>query len=38
MEKISSWVFEGCDGLTELIHGPNVEISPEAFASKVLNT
>lgn len=38
MEKISSWVFDGCDGLTELIHGPNVEISPEAFASKVLNT
>ena len=38
MKKIYSWVFGGCDQLTELIHGPQVEISPRAFESKTLNT
>ena len=33
LEKIYAWAFEGCDRLTEdnLIHGPSVDISPEAF-------
>ena len=31
MKKIYSWAFGGCPNLTELIHGPGVEISPEAF-------
>ena len=32
LKKISSWAFGGCDQLTELLHGPSVEISPEAFS------
>ena len=33
LEKIYAWAFGGCDLLTEdgLIHGPKVEISPQAF-------
>ena len=31
VEKISSWAFGGCDQLTEVIHGPDVEISPKAY-------
>ena len=38
MREICSWVFGGCDSLVELIHGPNVKISPKAFEIKVLNT
>ena len=38
MKKIYSWVFGGCDRLVELVHGPDVEISPHAFETKVLNT
>ena len=38
MKKIYSWVFGGCDQLVELVHGTNVEISPNAFETKVLNT
>lgn len=38
MKKVYSWVFGGCDQLSEFIYGPNVEISPEAFQTKVLNT
>ena len=37
LEKIYAWAFEGCDRLTEdnLIHGPKVDISPEAFKRRV---
>ena len=38
MKKIYAWVFGGCDQLKELNFGPNVQISPEAFQTKVLNT
>ncbi|MDD3920730.1 MAG: leucine-rich repeat domain-containing protein [Eubacteriales bacterium] len=38
MKKIYAWAFGGCDRLEEVIHAPGVEASPEAFASKVLNT
>ena len=38
MKQICAWVFGGCDQLTEVVHGPNVEISPEAFHTKKLNT
>ena len=33
LEKIYAWAFGGCDQLARecLIHGPGVEISPEAF-------
>lgn len=38
MKKIHAWVFGGCDQLEEVVCGPNVEISPEAYKTKVLNT
>lgn len=38
MRKIHAWVFGGCDQLVKVIHGPNVDISPEAFQIKKLNT
>lgn len=31
MKRILNGAFAGCSSLTELIHGPNVEISPTAF-------
>ena len=31
MQKISAWAFGGCDKLTELVHAPDVEVSPQAF-------
>ena len=31
MRKISAWAFGGCENLTELVHGPDVEVSPLAF-------
>lgn len=31
MKQIDSWAFGGCSQLTELIHGPDVEISLKAF-------
>lgn len=34
LKKIYSWAFGGCDQLTDLRHGPDVEISPQAFDSK----
>lgn len=36
LEKIYAWAFGGCGKLTEenLIHGPGVDISPQAFESK----
>lgn len=34
MKKIYSWVFGGCDQLAEVIHSPDVEISPHAFERK----
>lgn len=33
LKKIYSWAFQGCDSLTEFEHGPDVEISPQAFDS-----
>jgi hypothetical protein len=40
MEKIHAWAFAGCEQLAkeELVHGPGVEISPQAFETKILNT
>ena len=38
MRKIHAWAFCGCENLTEVVHAPNVEISPEAFQTKELNT
>lgn len=38
MKKIHAWVFGGCDQLEEVVCGPDVEISPEAYQTKVLNT
>ena len=38
MRKIHAWAFGGCDQLEEVVCGPNVEISPEAYQTKVLNT
>lgn len=37
MKKICSWAFSGCDNLTELIHAPKVEVSPDTFMTKELN-
>ena len=31
MRKISAWAFGGCENLTELVHGSDVEVSPLAF-------
>ena len=31
MKKIHPWAFGGCPLLRELVHGPDVEISPQAF-------
>lgn len=38
MKKIHAWVFGGCDQLEEVVYEPDVEISPEAYQTKVLNT
>ena len=40
MEKIHAWAFGGCEKMTEagLICGPDVDVSPQAFEAKVLNT
>ena len=38
MRKIHAWAFGGCDRLEEVVCGPDVEISPEAYKTKVLNT
>ena len=38
MKKIYAWVFGGCDRLEEVVCGPDVDISPEAYKTKVLNT
>ena len=34
LTKIGAYAFQGCDALAELQQGPNVEISPKAFAAK----
>lgn len=34
LKKIYSWAFGGCDQLTDFQHGPEVEISPQAFENK----
>ena len=38
MRKIYAWVFGGCEQLEEVVCGPNVEISPDAYKTKTLNT
>lgn len=38
MKKINAWAFGGCDQLEELVCGPGVELHPQAFMSKELNT
>ena len=38
LKKIHAWAFGGCDNLKEFICSENVEIDPETFKSKVLNT
>lgn len=38
MKRIHAWVFGGCDRLEEVVCGPHVQISPEAYKTKVLNT
>ena len=40
MEKIHAWAIAGCEQLTKegLMHGPGVEISLQAFETKILNT
>lgn len=32
--KIYAWVFGGCDQLEEVVCGPDVEISPDAYKPK----
>lgn len=34
LKKIYSWAFSGCSKLKDLQHGPDVEISPQAFEEK----
>lgn len=34
MKDIRAWAFSGCDELSEIIHGPGVKISPNAFETK----
>lgn len=34
MKKIYAWVFGGCDRLEEVVCGPDVEISPDAYKPK----
>lgn len=38
MKEIHAWVFGGSDQLAEVVCGPTVEISPEAYKTKTLNT
>ena len=38
LKKIYSWVFCGCDNLVDVICSPDVEISPQAYDLKELNT
>ena len=34
LKKIYAWAFGGCENLKDFQHGPDVEISPQAFESK----
>ena len=38
LKKIHAWAFGGCDRLDELVCSPGVELHPQAFMSKELNT
>lgn len=38
MQEIRAWAFGGCDRLSQVDCGPGVRLSPQAFASKELNT
>ena len=33
MKRIHAWAFGGCERLTEVVCGPDVEISPDAYRS-----
>ncbi len=34
MRRIYEWAFGGCDALTEVVCGPDVTVSPDAYKSK----
>ena len=34
LKKVYAWAFSGCDQLADFEHGPDVDISPQAFESK----
>ena len=34
LKKICAWAFSGCIQLEEVIYGPDVAVSPDAFASR----
>ena len=38
MKMIHAWAFDGCDALSELSCGPSVQLHPQAFEHKELNT
>ncbi len=38
MKTIHAWAFGGCDKLDELVCGPKVQLHPQAFETKELNT
>jgi hypothetical protein len=38
LRAVGAWAFEGCDALEEFVCGKDVDVSPEAFQRKKLNT
>ena len=34
LKKIHAWAFGGCSQLETVVHGPDVEVSPQAYVSK----
>ena len=38
LKKIYSWAFAGCEKLEEVVHGDDVDISPEAYSNRELNS
>ena len=37
LKKIHAWAFGGCGKLTDVVYGPDTEVSPEAFREKKQN-
>lgn len=37
LKRIHAWAFGGCDRLKEVVHGPDVDVSPKAYESKEPN-